>query len=202
MNAVSNPSYNYDNFRSDMMFVHMQFDAGPGPGSLAPNIDLPTVAGGRFELQSFFGQRMVLIEFGSITCPMASAASGCLKRLYHDFKKQLELVSVYVREAHPSESYPQHRNVSQKMQHASDWVRMGDRPWTVAVDTQEGGTHLAYGPLPNCAYLIDRTGRVAYRALWAGQEHLLRMRIEELLRRDATGEASVNMGQQESLVSC
>ncbi|MDZ4114667.1 MAG: deiodinase-related protein, partial [Xanthomonadaceae bacterium] len=114
----------------------------------------------------------------------------------------LEVISVYVREAHPSETYPQHRKASQKMQHASDWVRMGERPWTVAVDTLEGETHLAYGPLPNCAYLIDRSGRVAYRALWAGQEHLLRMRIEELLRRDATGEASVNMGQQEYLVSC
>lgn len=199
MNAASNPSYNYDNFRSDMMYVHMQFDAGPEPGTLAPNINLPTVAGGRFDLQSFFGKRMVLIEVGSITCPMASAARGCLNRIYHGFKKHLELVTVYVREAHPNDIYPQHRTAAQKMQHASDWVRMGERPWTVAIDTLDGETHLAYGPLPNCAYLIDRTGRVAYRALWAGQEHLLRMRIEELIRRDASGEVSVNMGQQESL---
>lgn len=202
MDAMSNAGCRYDAFRHDMMFVHMQFDGGPEPGSLAPNFDLPTVAGGRFNLQSHFGRGMVLIEFGSITCPMASAARSCLTRLHHDFRSQLELVSVYVGEAYPSDIYPPHRTAAQKMQHASDWVRMGERPWTVAVDTLDGETHLAYGSLPNCAYLIDRTGRVAYRSLWAGQQHLLRMRIEELLRRDAAGEASVNMGQQDHLAAC
>lgn len=197
-----NAMHHYDAFRHDMTFVHLQFDGGPEPGALAPNFNLPTVAGGHFNLHSHFGRRMVLIEFGSITCPMTSAARNCLTRLHHDFKSELELVSVYVREAHPSDTYPRQRTAAQKMQHASDWVRMGERPWTVAVDSLDEETHLAYGPLPNCAYLIDRTGRVAYRALWAGQEHLLRMRIEELLRRDAAGEASVNMGQQDHLVSC
>lgn len=177
MNTASNPSYNYDNFRSDIMYVHMQFDAGPEPGTLAPNINLPTVAGGRFDLQSFFGKRMVLIEVGSITCPMASAARGCLNRIYHGFKKHLELVSVYVREAHPNDIYPQHRTAAQKMQHASDWVRMGERPWTVAIDTLDGETHLAYLRavaelrLPDRPYrprrvprLVGRTGTPASHA--------------------------------------
>lgn len=199
---MNNLSYPYDNFRLDMMHMAMHFDGGPEPGAMAPNFDLPTVAGGRFNLQSYFGERMVLIEFGSITCPMASAARRSLTSLYEQFREHLEIVSVYVREAHPSDAYPQPRIARQKLRHASDWVRMARRPWTVAVDGMDEQTHLAYGPLPNAAYLIDRTGRVAFRALWAGQEHLLRLRIEELLRRDAKGEVSINMGQQEHLASC
>ena len=86
------------------------------------------------------------------------------------------------------------------MRHAADWARLDQMPWTVAVDTLEGAVHNAYGPLPNSAYLIDKTGRVAFRALWAGQESLLRDRIEELLRREASGEDPVNLGQQENLI--
>jgi hypothetical protein len=70
----------------------------------------------------------------------------------------------------------------------------------VAVDTVDGTVHRAYGPLPNSVYLIDRTGRVAFRALWAGQEGLLRGKIGELLRRETAVEDPVNLGQQENLI--
>jgi len=90
-------------------------------------------------------------------------------------------VSVYVREAHPGERYPHHTNDVQKWTHARDWVAQDPIPWTVAVDTLEGVTHRAYGPLPNSIYLVDRGGHVAFRALWAGQEGLVRDKLDELL---------------------
>ncbi len=73
-------------------------------------------------------------------------------------------------------------------------------PGIAAVDTLDGATHRAYGPLPNSVYLIDRAGRVVFRALWAGQEGLLRDKIEELLKREAAGETGVNLGQRENLL--
>lgn len=129
----------------------------------------------------------------------AGARPGFLK-LYNDFHDRLKFVFVYVREAHPGENYPHHTGNEQKMRQARDWVELDKIPWTVAVDGLEGSTHTAYGPLPNSAYLIDRTGRVAFRALWAGQEGLLRDRIEQLLDREAKGEDPVNLGQQKNLV--
>ena len=129
----------------------------------------------------------------------AGARSGLIK-LYNKFGAQLEFVSVYVREAHPGENYLHHTSEDQKFRHAADWVQLDQMPWTVAVDSLYGAVHHAYGPLPNSAYLIDKTGRVAFRALWAGQESLLRHRIEELLRREAAGEDPVNLGEQENLV--
>lgn len=41
---------------------------------------------------------------------------------------------------------------------------------------------------------------MAFQALWAGQEALLRGKITELLKREAAGEESVNLGRQENFV--
>lgn len=98
---------------------------------------------------------------------MTAGARPGLKNLHRDFGDRVQVVSVYVREAHPGERYPHHTSEAQKMHHARDWVEQDHIPWTVAVDTLDGATHRAYGPLPNAAYLIDRTGHVAFRALWA-----------------------------------
>lgn len=193
-------SYNYDTFHHEMMKRDMHYRGGPAPGSVAPEFDLPTVAGGTFKLSAHRGQRPVLIEFGSITCPMTAGARPGLLALFNEFKDRIAVVSVYVREAHPGQNYPNHRSAEQKMRQARTWVELDKVPWAVAVDTLEGETHGVYGPLPNSAYLIDRTGHVAFRAMWAGQEGLLRGRIEELLQREARGDGPVNLGQRENLV--
>jgi hypothetical protein len=131
---------------------------------------------------------------------MTRGARPGLRNLYRDFAHKVEFVSIYVREAHPGERYPHHTSDEQKMHHAKDWVAQDDVPWTVAVDDVIGTVHQMYGPLPNSVYLIDKTGSVAFRALWAGQESLLRKRIEELLRREDAGEDPVNLGEQENFV--
>lgn len=129
----------------------------------------------------------------------AGARPGFLN-LYRDFKNRAQFVSIYVREAHPGERYPHHTSDEQKMRQARDWTEQDQIPSTVAVDMLEGSTHKAYGPLPNSAYLIDRTGHVAFRALWAGQEGLFRNKLEELLKREAKGEDPVSLGQEENIV--
>ncbi len=52
--------------------------------------------------------------------------------------------------------------------------------------------------MANSIYLIDRTGRVAFRALWAGQEALIREHIEQLLSRESNGEDPVVLGETEN----
>ena len=131
---------------------------------------------------------------------MTAGARPGLLHLYKDFGDRVQFVSVYVREAHPGENYPHHTSEGQKMRHARDWAEQDHVPWPVAVDTLDGTVHRAYGLLPNPAYLIGRSGRVAFRALWAGQESLLRRRIENLLEREAKGEDPVVLGEQENLV--
>lgn len=59
--------YNYDTFRRHMVSEDLRFDGGPRPGEPAPEIDLPTVGGGRFRLGDHRGLRPVLFQFGSAT---------------------------------------------------------------------------------------------------------------------------------------
>jgi hypothetical protein len=131
---------------------------------------------------------------------MTSGARPGLVRLFNAWKDSLEFVAVYVRVAHPGERYPHHTSDEQKMHHARDWAEQDRIPWTVAVDALDGGLHRAYGQPSNPAYLIGSSGRVAFRALWAGQDGLLDDKIRELLRRESAADASVNLGEQENLV--
>jgi hypothetical protein len=108
----------------------------------------------------------------------------------------MEFVSHSVREAHPGDRYPRHESFAQTMRPAPDWVERHPRPWTVAVDGIDGAVHRAYRPLPNSLYLIDSTGHVAFRALWAAAERLLRRKIAELLAREAKGELPADLGER------
>jgi hypothetical protein len=192
--------YNYDTYRREMVKRDLHFRGGPEAGQLAPDFDLPTVNGGRFRLRECIHQRPVLLEFACITDPVAAGARPVLKNLYDEFGDRIQFVSVYVREAHPGENYPHHTSYKQKMHHARDWVSQEGILWTVAVDSLEGTTHQAYGCTVNPAYLIGRSGHVAFRALCAGQEGLLRDKLRELLRREASGENPITLGQKRNLV--
>jgi hypothetical protein len=60
-------NYNYDTFKKEMVQKDLHFPGGPGPGSPAPDFNLPTLDGRRFRLSDYRGERPVLIQFGSIT---------------------------------------------------------------------------------------------------------------------------------------
>lgn len=107
---------------------------------------------------------------------------------------------IYVREAHPGERVPHHTSFEEKVERARSLARDDEVPWTVAVDDLDGRVHRAWGPLPNSAYLIDSTGHVAFRALWAGHERLLRKKLEELLEREREGDVPANLGERENLL--
>lgn len=63
---MSDRPYNYESFERSVMEKDVSFRGGPGPGELAPEIDLPTIDGGRFRLSDHRG-RPVLFQFGSYT---------------------------------------------------------------------------------------------------------------------------------------
>jgi hypothetical protein len=193
-------TYNFDTFRRDMLRREMHFQSGPNSGEFAPDFHLPLVGGGHFCLSEWRGRKPVLLQFGSITCPMTAGSRGGLMKLFRDFGTRVQFLTVYVREAHPGENYPHHTSLEQKMRHAQDWVTQDKIPWGVAVDSIDGATHRVYDEMPNSVYLIDRTGRVAFRALWAGQEGLLRRSLEELLGRESAGEDPVVLGEKENHV--
>lgn len=73
---------------------------------------------------------------------------------------------VYTREAHPGENVPHHDTLDRKL--ASARLLRGEtgiqRP--ILVDDLGGTVHRRYGSMPNMTWVIDRGGRVAYKANW------------------------------------
>jgi hypothetical protein len=75
-------------------------------------------------------------------------------------------VFVYTREAHPGEDVPHHDSFDRKLACArllrdETGIR---RP--ILVDDLAGSAHRGYGMMPNMTWVIDRGGRVAYKANW------------------------------------
>ena len=190
--------YNYTAFTKDTLRQNMHFHGGPKPGQVAPDFNLPTVGDGYFRLSSHTTRKAVLLVFGSISCPLTAGSRSFLVGLFHEFGDLIRFVSVYTREAHPGENFPHHTSDDQKMRHACDWVRQDKIPWTVVVDDLDGRVHCAYDEMPNSIYLINRGGRVAFRALSAGHEALVRDQLELLLESEAEGSDPVILGESES----
>lgn len=131
---------------------------------------------------------------------MTAGARPGLLHLHRDHGDDVSFVTIYVREAHPGERVPHHTSFEEKLERARSFAEDDRIPWTVAVDELDGRVHREWGPLPNSAYLIDSTGHVAFRALWAGQEKLLRKKLEELLEREREDDVPADLGEKENLL--
>jgi hypothetical protein len=100
-------------------------------------------------------------------------------------------VFIYTREAHPGEKVLHHDSPARKLASArllrdETGIR---RP--ILVDDLAGTVHRGYGSMPNMTWVIDRRGRVAYRAAWTSAGN-----VEAFLVRFLAGGAGRPRGTQ------
>jgi alkyl hydroperoxide reductase subunit AhpC len=174
--------YNYEHFSGEQLRQwRSESFAGPGPGEEAPGFKGALLEGKSLRLSDFRGKKNVLLLFGSATCPMTAASIGAVNELYDQLRgEDVEFVFVYVREAHPGERIPAHDSTSDKV--AAAWLLRKEEQleMPVVVDDLRGSIHRKYGKLPNPAFLIDKSGRIAFRSMWTNPEELAAA-LEELL---------------------
>ncbi len=172
----------YPHFHTRLLAEDMRFQAGPRPGEDMPDFDLPTVDGGRVTRSDFVSRTPLLLTMGSVTCPMTAAADPALKRLHAGFRDRVAFMTLYVREAHPGDRYPQPDRFEREMDHARDLKERDGLPWPVAVDDIDGTLHRGLDPKPNAACLRDADGQVFFRVLWSDdRESVLRTALENVL---------------------
>lgn len=176
--------YNYPEFKKSQFtnLFEKQFGNAPEPGERAPDFELRTIDGDKIRLRDFRDESNVLLVFGSATCPLTASSIGGLQKLYEDYGDGVELLFVYVREAHPGDELPAHSNMSEKVRAAELLRDEEDLDLPILVDDLGGKVHLRYSGQANPAFLIDKSGRVAYRQLAFGPGEM-REAIEELLER-------------------
>lgn len=156
------PDYNYDEFSTG----DYDFDSVVGPlvGEKAPDFALETTDGGKQSLLQFDGEFLVL-EMGSITCPLFQSRRGIMETLDRKFDGVSNAV-LYVREAHPGADIPSHKTFDDKLACASRLKTSDGETRRVFVDDFEGHAHRAYGSMPNAVFIINRNGCVVFRSEW------------------------------------
>jgi peroxiredoxin len=147
---------------------------GPQAGENALDFTVHKMDGSEVKLSDYRG-KWVVIETGSLTCPMYVKNVSKLNRLKAQFD-DVEFLMIYVREAHPGSRIFPHQNIEEKIDRAQETkVDYGDER-EFLVDSVDGAMHQAYGSLPNMVYVVDPDGKVIYRADWAFAD-----RIENVL---------------------
>ena len=177
--------YNYDRFRREMQEGHSadRWNRSPEPGDEAPGFELQSLAGEIVKLSDFKGNSNVVITFGSATCPQTAASIGGLRSLAREFaKSEVEFLFIYVREAHPGAELPPHRSMEDKARAALMLQEQEKISFPILIDELGGETHRKYGALPNASFIVDKSGRIAYRSL-ASHGPSLGAALEELLER-------------------
>jgi hypothetical protein len=102
--------------------------------------------------------------------------------LAREYTGRAHFLFLYVREAHPDTfpDHPAHTSSEQKLQHARDLHERWHTPRTILVDSLDGDVHRAWGGMPNMSWVIDHTGRVAFKAGWTSTADL-RAALEDVL---------------------
>ena len=195
--------YNYESFTRDLIARHIadtRMGAGPEPGDRAPDFQGHTLDGAGMELGDYRGKKNIVLTFGSLTCPMTAGSIGGMNDLYTDYNgDDVQFIFVYVREAHPGERVPAHESMEDKTRAAETLRYEEDVEMPIIVDELRGPIHRKYGKLPNSTFIIDKSGRVAFRALWT-QPSVVEDALEKLERQGDRGvdHAVVNGGEDRS----
>jgi hypothetical protein len=174
--------YRVEHFSRTLLRDPLPFQQGRDAGWPIPDFDLPTTEGGRVRKSDFQGACPLLVTLACLTSPATASAAPVLRRLHRDYGERIAFLTVYVRESHPGEKIPQPSTSERKLGHADTYRRRDAIPWLVAVDDLEGSFHRAMGGGSGTAFLVDASGQVAFRTVWANDERPLRRAMAALTR--------------------
>jgi hypothetical protein len=175
---TANREYRYDTFRTRDMLADMRF--GPRavkPGERIDPVTLPMTNGASVTVGGERARPMVVVT-GSLTCPMTEASTPSMRRLHEEYGTRIDFLMVSGREAHPGERLPQPKTVDEARARAEELARFHQVPFPVAVDTVGGAVHQHLDLKPNTLIVLDETGTVIFRSLWAGDHRHVRAALD------------------------
>ncbi len=112
-----------------------------------------------------------------------------LQKKYKD--KDIEFFVIYSKEPHAGErryfkKYKQHTSYEHKLGYAAELVESFGMKIPVLVDDLEETTVEAYGRMPNMVFIIDKEGKIAYKADWTELPRI-DLLLDELLAEQEAG---------------
>jgi len=154
--------YNYQHFNpKDYNFK--KFD-GPKAGMPFYDFEATTLEGEKVKLSKYLDKPIVL-ETGSITCPMYANTTKAMNKLQDQYP-DVHFLLLYIREAHPGAKTTATTTMEQKQSNAASSHQLYHEKRTILVDSVDGYAHKLYGSMPNMTYVIGANGIVKFRANW------------------------------------
>lgn len=172
---------------------------GPREGEKAPNVTLKNLDGNTVELVDYIGEKPIVIEFGSLTCPIFRGKHSSMEELYSKYSEKAVFLLIYTIEAHPKGDvspyasrewvteenvfdgilYRQPKTEEEKREIAQKAVSEVDISIPLLLDDMSNNAWQAYGEAPNAAYLIGTDGKIKLRQGWFDPEKFERVLKQE-----------------------
>ena len=160
--------YNYKHFNpKDYNFSDFK---GPKAGEKYIDFQAKTLDGKDVSLSDYLDKPIVL-ETGSITCPMYANTSSPMNLLQEEYP-DVNFLLLYIREAHPGKRTHATTDIDTKISNAISTKRLYNEKRTILVDNIEGTAHKLYGSMPNMIYVISKNKIIKFRANWSNVEAL------------------------------
>ena len=140
-------------------------DEGLQAGDTYRDVELRTLDGEVVRLSDYLRDRPLVLETGSMTCPMYAQSVPPMKALIEKYPS-LDHVLLYVREAHPGERQPQHATQAEKQAAAKTNAKRYRERRTILVDDPQGSAHRWYGTMPNSIFVIAPDDTILFRSIW------------------------------------
>jgi len=149
---------------------------GPSPGDPAPDFTLKTHDGEQtIRLSELRGSKPVVLVFGNFTCGLFRGSYPMVDELCQRYKDDAIFLSVYVREAHPSDGWAmlqnsevgvdvaQPRTFDERVAVAQVCHTKLNYSMPLLVDEINDPVGQAYSGMPSRLYVIDPNGIVAFK---------------------------------------
>lgn len=181
MTSITANTYGYRRFTPEE--YDFTVDEGLQAGDTYKDAELKTLDGEAVHLSEYLRDRPLVLETGSMTCPMYAQSVAPMMKIIEKYP-ELDYVLMYVREAHPGELQPQHRNEAEKIDAAKRTKRLYREGRAILVDDVNGSAHRYYGTMPNSIFVIVPSGKIFFRSIWNNTDEM-----DAILRSVANGDA-------------
>jgi Spy/CpxP family protein refolding chaperone len=155
-------------------------------GSAAPPFHLLTTGSAEIKSDSF-AHRVVVMEFGSLSCPTFRDHVAEMKLLQSKYGDRVYFLLVYTREQHPAGGWESARNDKDGIsipqppdlparQAQANQARMAlHLTMPIGVDDMDDAITKAYNGFPNATIVIGRDGKITGRQQWTDPSGLPRL---------------------------
>ena len=175
-------------------------ETAPAEADLAPDFTLAGLDGEEVSLGDLVGDKPVVLQLGSYSCPVFRYRRYDMQELQQEFAGRVEFVVVYTQEAHPYDAnnpytdkvwnplinkvvginVAKHLSLEQRRNQAVVAYDLVNLESLFVVDDMDNSVWQQYGAAPSAAYVIDLDGRVYLRQPWVNPSEI-RDKVIELL---------------------